>query len=174
EKKHECGILKCSRTNTTYQVASNRFKGEIPSTILSCLSTSIIATFNKNRSKYWKGQRSLENFKKDMAFPFQSTTLSKLSYDPDKKAFCFRLFSIPFKTYLGKGAIEKGKILERLVDGDIKLCTSKIQLKGKKIFLLAVLEIEKEKHSLKPEKIAEASLSLDYPIVVKTNNAKLS
>ena len=174
EKKHECGILKCSRTNTTYQVASNRFKGEIPSTILSCLSTSIIATFNKNRSKYWKGQRSLENFKKDMAFPFQSTTLSKLSYDPDKKAFCFRLFSIPFKTYLGKGAIEKGKILERLVDGDIKLCTSKIQLKGKKIFLLAVLEIEKEKHSLKPEKIAEASLSLDHPIVVKINNAKLS
>ena len=39
---------------------------------------------------------------------------------------------------------------------------------------LAVFEIEKEKHPLKPEVIAEASLSLEYPIVVKTGKAKLS
>src|SRR5690606_15549121 len=54
------------------------------------------------------------------------------------------------------------------------LCTSHIKLKDGKIFWLPVFEIEKEKHSLKPQVIAEASLSLEHPIVVKTNTAKLT
>ncbi|MDT0678845.1 hypothetical protein RM539_19925, partial [Zunongwangia sp. F117] len=35
-------------------------------------------------------------------------------------------------------------------------------------------EIEKEKHCLRPEVIAEATLSLEYPIVVKIGKAKLT
>ena len=100
--------------------------------------------------------------------------MSRISYNPDKKAFCFRLFSIPFKTYLGKDYTDKRRLLERLVEGDMKLCTSKIKLKDGKIFWLAVFEIEKEEHGLKPEVIAEASLSLEYPIVVKTGKTKLA
>ncbi|WP_268222967.1 hypothetical protein [Sinomicrobium oceani] len=174
EKKDEDGILQCSRINTTYRMMSDRFKGEIPMDILSCLNTSLIATFNKNKTEYWKGLRSLENFKRDMAFPFGSRCMSRLSYTTNKKAFCFRLFSIPFKTYLGKDFTDKRKLLERLEKGNIKLCTSHIQLKDGKIFWLAVFEIEKEKYRLMPEKIAEASLSLEYPIVVKTGKARLT
>lgn len=174
EKKDEDGILQCSRTNTVYRMLSDRFKGEIPMNILSCLNTSLIATFNKNKTEYWKGLRSLENFKRDMAFPFSPYCMGRISHIPDKKTFCFRLFSIPFKTYLGKDFTDKRKLLERLVHGDIKLCTSHIQLKGRKIFWLAVFEIEKEKHHLKPDIIAEASLSLEYPIVVKTGKTRLT
>jgi transposase len=77
------------------------------------------------------------------------------------------------KTYLGKDFTDKRKLLERLTKGEIKLCTSHIKLKESKTFWLAVFEIEKEKHELKPNVIAEASLSLEYPIVVKTTKAKL-
>jgi transposase len=99
--------------------------------------------------------------------------ISKLCYNEEKKAFCFRLFSIPLKTYLGKDT-DKHRLLERVITGETKLCSSHIQLKDGKTFLLAVFEIEKEKHFLKPEVIAEASLSLEYPIVVKTGKTKLT
>lgn len=78
------------------------------------------------------------------------------------------------KTYLGKDFTDKRRLLERVITGKTKLCTSQIQLKDNKTYLLAVFEIEKEKHFLKPEVIAEASLSIEHPIVAKTGKAKLS
>ena len=60
----------------------------------------------------------------------------------------------------------------KMVEGFLRLI--KFKLKDGKIFMLAVFEFEKEKHCLRPEVIAEASLSLEYPIVVKIGTAKLS
>lgn len=174
EKKDECGILNGSRINTCYRVVSNRFKGEVPTNILSNLKRSLFSSFDKNRQEYWKGERSLKNFRRDMAFPFDKEGMSELSYDEGKRAFCFRLFKIPLKTYLGKDYTDKHILLGRVISGEIKLRTSHIKLKEGKIFWLPVFEMEKEKHELKPEVIAEASLSLEYPIVVKTPYAKLS
>jgi hypothetical protein len=174
EKKDEFGILQRSRINTTYRVVSDRFKGEIPTNILSNLNKTLITSFNRNRPEYWKGERSLKNFRRDMAFPFDMEGISGMRYDEDKRAFCFRLFQIPFKTYLGKDFTDKRRLLERVVNGETRLRTSHIKLREGKIFLLAVFEIEKEEHPLRPELIAEASLSLEYPIIVKTGNAKLS
>lgn len=174
EKKEENGLFQRSRINTTYRVISDRFKGEIPTNILSSLNRALLSTFNKNKSEYWKGERSLENFRRDMPFPFSMELVSGLRYDAAKKAFCFSLFKIPFRTYLGKDHTDKHRLLERLLAGEIKLCTSHIQLKDGKTFWLAVFETEKEQHPLKPEVIAEASLSLEYPIVVKTAKAKLT
>lgn len=174
EKKSENGILQYSRIGATCRMVSDRFKGEIPTDILASLNNTILSTFNKNKSEYWEGLRSVDNFKRDMAFPFRPRDIRRLSYDEEKKTFYFRFFKIPFKTYLGRDFTDKQKLLERLLKGDIKLCTSHIQLKGKKIFWLATFEIEKEKHCLKPDIIAEASLSLEYPIVVKSGKAKLT
>lgn len=174
EKKDELGILQRSRINTTYRVVSDRFKGEIPTNILSSLSKTLLESFNKNRPEYWRGERSLQNFRRDMAFPFSEELISGLTYNADKKAFCFRLFKIPFRTYLGNDHTDKRGLLERVIQGNTKLCTSHIQLKDGKIFWLPIFEIEKEKHSLRPEVIAEASLSIEYPIVVKTNTSSLA
>ncbi len=174
EKKDDLGILNGSRIHTTYRVVSNRFKGEIPTNILTNLKSTLHSSFNKNRPEYWSGERSLKNFRRDMAFPFDSVGMSKLIYDEEKKAFCFRLFKIPLKTYLGKDFTDKRVLLERVMKGEIKLCTSHIKLKDGKIFWLPVFEIEKEDHQLKPEVIAEASLSLEYPIVVRSGKARLT
>lgn len=174
EKKDGSGILQRSRINTTYRVVSDRFKGEIPTNILSNLNRALISSFTKNRPEYWKGERSLKNFRRDMAFPFDREGISGFSYDGEKRAFCFRLFQIPFRTYLGKDHTDKQRLLERVVKGETQLCTSHIKLKEGKIFWLAVIEIEKEKQCLRPEVIAEASLSLEYPLTVKTDNARLT
>ncbi|MBD8489731.1 hypothetical protein IFO69_13320 [Echinicola sp. CAU 1574] len=174
EKKDVDGILERSRIGSTYRVVSNRFKGEVPTDILSCMNNTLLSTFNKNKLEYWKGLRSLENLKRDIAFPFRPRNIKGLSYEEEKKAFCFHLFKIPFRTYLGGDFTDKRQLLARLLNDDIKLCTSHIKLEDGKIFWLAVFEIEKEEHGLKPEVIAEASLSLECPIVVKTGKKKLT
>jgi IS605 OrfB family transposase len=110
-----------------------------------------------------------------MAFPFSpDECIHCFHYNEEKKAFCFRLFQIPFRIYLGKDFSDKRKLLERAIAGETRIRTSHLQIKDGKIFWLAVFEIEKENHPLKPEVIAEASLSLEYPIVVKVHRTRLT
>ncbi len=174
EKKDQMGMFNRSKTGTTARMVFDRFKGEIPTDILGSLNNTIQSTFSKNKADYWQGTKSLRNYKRDIPIPLPVKCISKMKYDPDKKAFCFNMFAIPVKTYLGKDYTDKRVIMERLLKGDIKLCTSQIQLKDRKIFWLAVFEFEKEEHILKPEIIAEASLSLEHPIVAKANNVRIN
>lgn len=60
------------------------------------------------------------------------------------------------------------------VRGVVKMRTSHLKLKDGKIFMLATFENDKEKHKLRTEVVAETTLSLEYPIIVKVGNAKLS
>ena len=172
-KKDEMGLFNRSKTNTTARVVFDRFKGEIPVDILGSLNNTIQSTFSKDKADYWQGLKSLRNFKKDIPIPLPVKYTTKIRYDPDKKAFCFNMLAIPVKTYLGKDFNDKRLIMERLLRKEIELRTSQIQLKAGKIYWLAVFEFEKEEHLLKPEIIAEASLSLEHPIVVKANNVTI-
>jgi hypothetical protein len=172
--KDEMGIFNCSKTNTTARMVFDRFKGEIPTDILGSLNNTIQSTFSKNKADYWQGTKSLRNFKKDIPIPLPVKCISKMRYDAEKKAFCFNMLAIPVKTYLGKDYSDKRLIMERLLKEEIKLCTSQIQLKDREILWLAVFELEKEEHHLKPEIIAEAFLSLEHPIVAKANNVRIN
>ncbi|ALL05694.1 hypothetical protein AQ505_09440 [Pedobacter sp. PACM 27299] len=170
EKKEPNGILKSSRINTTYRLLSNHFKGHIPTNILSNLNSTLLANFNKEKVAYWKGEKSLRNYKKDIPLPFAGEAITKIDHTPDHRNFCFKLFKIPFRTYLGKDKSDKKVILNRIKNGTMKLLTSNIQLDKSKIFLLAVIEIEKEQHVLDTAVIAEAALSIEHPVNVKIGN----
>lgn len=159
------GILKTSRMNTTYQVLSRYFKGQIPSDILSAINMSLVKTFNTDRIAYWKGEKSLRNFKKTVPIPFSGQAL-KLQNGDTTRDFKFTLFKIPFRTYLGKDRSDKKVLLQRAVAGQIKICASSLQIVKGKLFLLLALELPKKQHQLKDHVIAEASLSVEYPITV--------
>ena len=174
ERKDPAGIFITSRMNTIYQVASRRFKGEMPTNIISCLKGSLYSEFTKSRAAYRLGERSLPNFRKDMPFPFSREELRQFAYVPAQKAFCFRLFGIPLKTYLGRDFSDKRRLLQQLAQGELPLCTSKLQLKNKKIYWLPVFELEKTSAPLQPGVVAEASLSLAYPLVVKVGKHRLT
>jgi len=173
EKKDPDGILQFSHTNCTYRVASDRFKGEIPTNILSYLNYELINKFKKNYMDYVNGNRSLDNFKPSRGFLFGIEGFKRFKYNEEKRAFCFRLFKIPFRVYLGRDFTDKYKLLQQLLSGEIKLCTSRVKLEKGKIFWLAVFEIPKEVHCLKPDVVAEASLSLEHPISVKIGTRRL-
>jgi len=92
EKKDEAGILQRSRINTTYRVISDRFKGEIPTNILICLNNRLYSSFNKDYQGYLKGEASLKNFKRDMAFPFGA----------ERKKFLFSVVSTSIQNLFRK------------------------------------------------------------------------
>ena len=172
-KKTENGILNRSRKNTTYRVVVDAFKGEVPTDILACLNQNLSNSFHHYKDEYWRGQRSVPNFRNDMPFPFSMDVFKDFVYDAYNERFSFKLFHIPFYTYLGSDYTDKSQLLYRVLHGKLKLCSSHLQLKNGKTYWLAVFEMEKENHPLKPAKVAEASLSLAHPIVVKVGNSKL-
>ncbi|NRF38540.1 hypothetical protein [Pedobacter foliorum] len=174
QKKDEKGILKSSRPNTTYRLLSNHFKGQIPTNILSNLNHSLISHFNNEKAAYWKGEKSLSNYKKNLPLPFGSEVITRFDTTPDNKNFSFKLFQIPFRTYLGKDRSDKKALLNKIKSGTLRLHTSKLYIDQGKVFLLAAIGLEKEQHILDTSVIAEASLSIEHPVTVKIGSYELS
>lgn len=173
ENKDISGIIQGSHSNATYRMLSKRFKGEIPCNVLNYLNHELINSFNRNYMSYVNGTRSLDNYKPNTGFLFGTEGLKKLHYDYERKMFCFRLFKIPFRVYLGRDFSDKPVLLQQLLEGKVKLCTSRMKLEKGKIFWMPVFEIPIESHYLKPEIVAEASLSLEHPITVKIGKNRL-
>lgn len=164
-KKDPDGIFTSSKMNTTYRILALYFKGKLPSNILSAMNMTLNRVFSSERAAYWKGEKSLRNYKKDMPIPFGGDQV-KLHNDEKGRDFKFNLFKIPFRTYLGKDRSDKRVLLQRALVGQIKICTSSIQIIKGKLFFLLALELPKKKHELKDHVIAEASLSVEHPITV--------
>lgn len=73
---------------------------------------------------------------------------------------------------MGKTGHDKREMLQRLLAGQLKLCTSSLVLDKGKVFMLAVFQTEPDEQQLDQDIIAEASLSLDYPIMVSVSNKR--
>ena len=169
------GILTSSRTNSTYKVLTQHFKGVLPSNIYNNLNNMLVGTFSQDKVHYHNGERSIKNFKKDIAMPFSGACLRKLTEVKEDAYFTFALFGIPFQTYLGRTFDDKRELLRGLINGNYKLATSYLKIEDhKKIYLLATFEQDKEVHLLNEEVIAEASLSLEHPLVVKIGKVQLT
>lgn len=173
EEKDIDGILQGSHSNSTYRMLSKRFKGEIPCNILNYLNHELISKFKKNYMDYVNGDRSLDNYKPNRGFLFGTEGFKQLYYNKERKMFCFRLFQIPFKAYLGRDFTDKHALLQQVIDGEVKLCTSRMKLEKGKIFWLPVFEVPIGEDCLKPEIVAEASLSLEHPISVRIGKNSL-
>lgn len=171
-EKDEDGILTTSKLNTTYQVLSRHFKGSIPMGILACLNNALSATYQKERMDYHIGIRSIRNYKRDIPMPFSAEDIRQWQVMPSGRNFSFRLFGLPFRTYLGKDVYDKKVLLEQVVGQTTVLRTSSLQLDNGKIFLLAAFDSRQDHHPLEAAVIAEASLAIDNPIVVTIHKSR--
>ena len=165
-KRDEEGILTTSRMNSVYRMLSAHFLKVLPSSTLSNLNQSIFRNYQNYREEYWKGDRSLPNFTKNIPLPFSPRDIT-LREEADAKNFTFSLFKIPFRTYLGRDRSGMRSLLRRVIGGEVPLRQSSIQIKDNKIYLLASLETERSATVPDPAMIAEVSLSMEYPLVVK-------
>ena len=165
-KKDEYGMLSTSRMNTSYQVLAQNYKGSIPMHVMSALNGNLVASFNKMSKALATGESGMPSFRKEIPIPFKGTDVKKLRSSKEGAVFHFALFDIPFRTYLGKTGHDKREMLQRLLAGQVKLCTSSLVLDKGKVFMLTVFQTEQQQQPLDQDIIAEASLSLDYPIIV--------
>lgn len=161
------GILVTSRLNSARRILLKHLKGDIPMSILDSLMISLFQKYNNEKGDYMTGKKVLPCYKLDRAIPVKGRNFTQWAVAENGRDYTFRLFSLYFRTYLGKDFYDKKPLLDKMAAGNLKLCTSKIQLKDKKIYLLASFEMEKENHVLDTATIAEASLSIDHPILVK-------
>lgn len=166
-EKDKDGILTTSRANTTYQVLSKHFKGDMPMSILSCLNHQLVSNFNKEKTAYWKGEKAVRNYKRSIPVPLDPVSIFPLT--DTGKYFTFNLFKIPFRTYLGNDFFDKRLLLKRATEGTVKLCTSSLVLKKNKVFLLAAFQVQKEKIKSNESVLAEAVLSVKHPISIRVN-----
>src|SRR5215213_2579005 len=142
--KDKEGILTTSGLNSTLQLLSKRFKGQIPIHILSSLNMTLARHFNNEKRSYLEGERSLRNYRRDIPIPFRGTDITHLRLSDDGKYYRLTLFKIPFRTYLGKDFYDKRQLLAKVLTGEVKLCTSSLKLEGCKIFLLAAFRVERD------------------------------
>jgi len=164
--KDSNGILTCSQVNTTYRMLSARFKGDIPMHIIATLSMTLAKHFNNEKQDYLKGEKSVRNYKKNIPIPFGRKDITHLQPTQNGREYSFQLFKIPFRTYLGRDQIYKRPLFEKLLHGQTILHDSSIHIDKNKIYLLAAFEIEKEVNDLDISIVAEAHLSIDYPIIL--------
>ncbi len=176
------GMLICSRDNTTYQVCSDNFKGEVPMDIMTCLNMNVVKNYKAERNDVFFGNRSLRTYKKFVPIPFSAKSL-KIQWNEEKKNFDLSLFGINFLTYLGRDLSGNKTIVERCLSGEYKMCNSSIKIcenrningkdeesenKGRySLCLMLCVQFEKEKAKLKEKNVLEAHFDTNFPVVLK-------
>ncbi|NLU91358.1 hypothetical protein [Chitinophaga sp. Ak27] len=168
----EAGILNTSSLNTTYQVLSRNFKGEIPMAILSALNTDIRARLGHERIAVLKGEKSLRNYKRTIPIPFPATSFANINRSDNRKYYTFSLHGLNFRTFFGKDFGDNRITWEKALEGEYKLCTSSVVFDKGKIFLLAVYQFSTDPAYLKKEIVAEISLSVEIPMIVTIGKAR--
>lgn len=176
EKFYVKNILKegkgMSEQNTTYRVLSDMLKGKVPADIYSCLNQAVANTYKETRKDLYTGKASLRSYKNNIPIPFSAKAIVNLAWNKDEKRFSFNLFGIPFATVLGRDRSNNKVIVERVLSGEYKLCSSSIQINDekKKMYLLFCIDIPKKETILDPDKKMYAFLSVTNPIVITTES----
>lgn len=165
-KKDADGILTCSRDNTTYQVLSKAFKGECPMGMLSGLNTIITKTVKQDIQDIRFGKKTLRTYRDNIPMPVRSADISQWMKNEDGN-YSFFVYGTSFRTFFGRDFSGNEIIMDRCMAGEYKLCDSSIQIKGNKIFLLAVFQFEKKVFELDNDKELRAELDVNVPIKFK-------
>jgi len=160
------GILNTSKQNTTKRLLSHKFKGQVPLDMLGQLNYELFGRYRTESLSYLKGEKSLPNFKRDIPMPFGGQNI-RFAKEKAGREFCFKLFGIPFITYLGKDRNDKAKLMERFHNGTFKVNKGELLIEKNKIFMRLIFEMEKDHYEADPAVIAEASLSLEHPISLR-------
>jgi IS605 OrfB family transposase len=164
--KDENGMLITSKQNSTYRILSEKYKGEIPTAILTGLNSVITSTFNKERKDYYIGKRSLRSYRSNIPIPVSANDFLNF-IEIEHGNYSFNLYKLKFKTFFGKDLSRNKVIFSRALSGEYKFCDSSIKIEDNKIYLLLTVRFKKIKVAIDAEKTADCYLSVEYPITIK-------
>lgn len=164
--KDKDGILSTSYQNSGYQLLSKLFKGEIPMDIISNLNSNIQKTYKEEKTDYYKGNKSLRSYGKNIPMPFSSRLVE---FTECEKNYTFSFFKIPFKTRMGYDKSSNFITINRINAGEYKLCNSSLKYDDRKNkwFLLLCVDIPNTRLQAKPGLRVESKLGLLVPIIAE-------
>ena len=133
----------------------------------------MLSHYNADTKEVHRGEKSISNYKKGMPIPFSFDKSVRL-YEKDGQFFLKWYRDIQFILFFGRDASNNQLIVERclgIADDGItyKMCSSSIQMKGRKIFLLLVVDVPKESFEQKKGMVVGIDLGLNVPIYAATN-----
>ena len=162
---------KSTKQNAPYVAASDVFKGQADMGMVSCVLQNVQKMYQDDRKKgMWN--KSLRSYKSNMPIPFKAERFLNLRFaeyengEGEKNTGCFfTLMGIPFQMRFGRDRSGNRLIVERVISGEYKMCTSSIQVDGKKTFLLLCVDIPKKEVKINPEKKLFAFLGVMNPVI---------
>ena len=162
-----------SRQNAAYTIMSHLYKDKMHGimSMLSNLAQYVTKNYSEDRKKGLY-KHSLRSYKETLPIPFSTKSFVNLRFseyengEGEKNTGCFfTLMDIPFQMRFGRDRSGNRLIVERILSGEYKMCTSSIQVDGKKTFLLLCVDIPKKEVKINPEKKLFAFLGVMNPVI---------
>lgn len=162
---------KSTKQNAPYVAASEAFKGQADMGMVSCVLQNAQKMYQEDRKKgMWN--KSLRSYKSNMPVPFKKDRFVNLRFaeyengEGEKREGCFfTLIGVPFQMRFGRDRSGNKLIVERVINGEYKMCTSSLQFDGSKIFLLLCVDIPKQEAKVDTKKTLFAFLGVMNPII---------
>lgn len=162
---------KATKQNAPYVVASNLYKGEVSMDMICSLLQEVQKMYQEDRKKgMWN--KSLRSYKNNIPIPNKVREYRNLRFadytgeDGETRQGCFfTCMNIPFQIKFGRDRSGNRLIVERVISGEYKMCTSSIQIDGKKCFLLLCVDIPQKEIKLDENKTMYAYLGWFNPVV---------
>ena len=162
---------KATKQNAPYVVASNLYKGEINMNMICSLIQEVRKMYQEDRKKsMWN--KSLRSYKSNIPIPNKASEYKNLRFaeytgeDGEIRQGCFfTCMNIPFQMKFGRDRSGNRLIVERVISGEYKMCTSSIQIDSKKCFLLLCVDIPQKEVKLDENKTMYAYLGWFNPVV---------
>lgn len=162
---------KATKGNAPYVVASNLFKGQVSMSMVSCVLQEVQKMYQDDRKKgMWN--KSLRSYKGNMPIPNKVNEYRNLRFedyttsDGETRQGCFfTCMNIPFQMKFGRDRSGNRLIVERVINGEYKMCTSSIQVDGSKCFLLLCVDIPQKQVTLDEKKTMYAYLGVFNPVI---------
>jgi hypothetical protein len=166
-----CKGNKGTRQNAPYVAASEAFKGKADMSMISCVIQNVQKMYQEDK-KQGMWNKSLRSYKGNMPVPFQAGRFVNLRFaeyengEGEKRDGCFfTLIGVPFQMNFGRDRSNNRLIVERVISGDYKMCTSSLMFDGSKIFLLLFVDMPKQDVRLDEKKTMYAYLGIMNPII---------
>lgn len=166
---------KATKQNAPYVVASNLYKGEVSMNMICSILQEVQKMYQEDKKKgMWN--KSLRSYKSDIPIPNRVSEYKHLRFadyigdDGETRQGCFfTCMNIPFQMRFGRDRSGNKLIVERVISGEYKMCTSSIQIDGNKCFLLLCVDIPQKEVKLDEDKTMYAYLGWFNPIVCTCN-----
>lgn len=172
-----------SRQNAAYTIMSYLYKDKMQGIMemLTTLAQYVTKNYTEDR-KQGMYQRSLRSYKNSLPVPYQKKSFQDLRFaeyvngNGDKVSGCFfSLAGVPFQMRFGRDRSGNRLIMERVLNGEYKMCTSSLafemkldkqtEKKKQKIFLYLCVDIPKKEVKVDKAKKLFAFLGVMNPII---------